>query len=261
MRQAGSLQPTPEGFLNSPGQVPIQERLLDFLRSEFQVEAESRFARLRRVPDSRTKATLRLYSSLCEADRNEFADCCAHWTCANYLPALGIRPIDHTRHAYFQTWNEGLLRATSELESVPLLKLMAKVDKHDLAPGVLTEDQFAYVLSVRPVAKPELRRQVRAALKPLGFTKTFGDEYRCHHAGQDFSVHVDFGGTGAQLRYGVLFPEFGHYEFGFERTLGAGFGDWDFIVEENVDDVFGLFTEVVAYSSQLPARIKNAVKL
>lgn len=48
-------------------------------------------------------------------------------------------------------------------------------------------------------------------------------------------------------------------QFRFERALGFGLGDWDYIVEENVDDVFSLFVEVVQYCFDLPDRIEAAV--
>ena len=106
---------------------------------------------------------------------------------------------------------------------------------------------------------------MRAALKKLGLIKV--DDlgyYRCHLAGMDFSVNVGFGGSHAQLRYVVSFPEFERRhpltQFGFERALGFGFGHWDFIVEENVDEVFQLFNEVIAYSVELPGRIQKAVQ-
>jgi hypothetical protein len=115
------------------------------------------------------------------------------------------------------------------------------------------------------VELPERRRRVRAVLKQFGLVKV--DKlglYRCHHSGKDFSVYVDFGGRHAQLRYAVSFPEFKDrhslIQFGFERALGFGFGHWNFIVEENVDEVFQLFAEVVAYSAELPDRIRNAVR-
>jgi hypothetical protein len=88
--------------------------------------------------------------------------------------------------------------------------------------------------------------------------------YRCHHAGKDFSGHVDFNGRLAQLRCVVLFPEFNDRhpltQFGFERGLGFGWSHWDFIVEENVDEVFEVFTEVVAYAAELPERIRRAIQ-
>jgi hypothetical protein len=88
--------------------------------------------------------------------------------------------------------------------------------------------------------------------------------YRCLHEGKDFFVYVDFGGRLAQLRYAVSFSEFKDRhpltQFGFERAVGFGFGHWDFIVEENVDEVFEVFAEVIAYSIELPDRIRKAVQ-
>jgi DNA replication protein DnaC len=49
-------------------------------------------------------------------------------------------------------------------------------------------------------------------------------------------------------------------QVGFERAVGFGFGHWDFIVEENVDEVCEVFAEVIAYSVELPDRIRNAVQ-
>ncbi len=115
------------------------------------------------------------------------------------------------------------------------------------------------------VPQNERRRRVRAALKKLGLVKVDDlGSYLCHHAGKDFCVHVDFGGRHAQMRYVVWFPEFKNRhpltQFGFEHALGFGYGSWDFIVEENVDEVFEVFTEVVAYAAELPERIRKAIR-
>ena len=81
---------------------------------------------------------------------------------------------------------------------------------------------------------------------------------------QKFSVNVDFGGRYAQLRYSVVRPEFKGVhplsQFRFERAMGFGLGDWDYIVEENVDSVFSLFAEVVEYSLNIPDRMRAATK-
>ena len=66
-----------------------------------------------------------------------------------------------------------------------------------------------------------------------------------------------------QLRYCVALPEFPDVhpllQFRFERALGYGHGDWDFVVEENVADVFAAFVEVINYCRELPDRIRAAV--
>ena len=105
---------------------------------------------------------------------------------------------------------------------------------------------------------------MRAALKPLGYYRV--DDlgyYCCRENGREFRVHVDFGGRSAQLRYCVALPEFPDVhpllQFRFERALGYGHGDWDFVVEENVADVFAAFVEVINYCRELPDRIRAAV--
>ena len=110
-----------------------------------------------------------------------------------------------------------------------------------------------------------LRKRVRAALKPFGLYETdrLGN-YWCEQGQQKFSVNVDFGGRNAQLRYSVAFPEFKdvHHlsQFRFERALGFGLGDWDYIIEENVEDAFLLFGELIRYCFELPGRIRTATK-
>jgi hypothetical protein len=245
------------------------ERLLEFLRSEFRAEEMSGFARLNRIPDSHVKAKLKRYRSLNEAQQESFADCCAHWgySCCSFV--VDVPTLDHTQHPYFQQWSavhSPLLHGDIE-QDVPLLRAMVqqyKIDKFSGVPSSVTEEEFAYASSIRSVKAPELRRRFRAALKPLGYLRVDGlGYYQCRRFNRDFAVHVDYGGRHAQLRYVVSFPEFRERhpltQFGFERTLGFGFGDWDFIVEENVEDAIALFQEVVAYSFELPERIRRAV--
>jgi hypothetical protein len=45
-------------------------------------------------------------------------------------------------------------------------------------------------------------------------------------------------------------------QFRFETALGFGFGDWDYIVAENLDEVFAMFAEVIDYCVALPDRIR-----
>ncbi len=99
-------------------------------------------------------------------------------------------------------------------------------------------------------------------MRPLGYDKV--DDlgyYRCLSDGREFLVHVDYGGSSiAQLRYCVSMPDFALVhplsQFCFERAPGFGFGNWGFIVEENVDDALATFAEAVRYCILLPDRIR-----
>jgi hypothetical protein len=248
------------------------EKLLHFFLQEFKAEEKSDFARLRRVPDSRAESKLRYYISLGKADRAGFADYCAH-SAHNFFgfvvdaPALNL--TQHPSFANVSAWQNIRALATdwSSEKSVPLLRAMVqqyKIDQHRGNPSSVSKKQFDYASSIRSVKAPELRKRVRAALKPLGYYRI--DElgwYCCRQGDREFRVYVDYGGRSAQLRYVVALAEFKGVhpllQFGFERALGMGRGDWNFIVEENVDDVFSLFSEVVKYSSELPDRIRAEV--
>jgi len=180
--------------------------------------------------------------------------------------------LDLNQHPYSakeKAWRDIRALATdwNSERSVPLLRTMVqqyKIDQHRGNPSCVSKKQFEYASSIRSVKAPELRRRVRGALKPLGYYKI--DElgwYCCRQGDREFRVDVDYGGRDAQLRYVVALPEFKGVhplsQFGFERALGMGRGDWNFIVEENVDDVFILFSEVIKYSYELTDRIQAAV--
>jgi len=244
----------------------LSSKLLDFFRCDFHQEERSGFARLSRVPDSSVMARLAYYRSLSDADRLAFADCCAHMAYASYGFLVNAPPIDHTKHPFFSRWS-GANTIVGWTKSVPLLRAAVQQYKIDLKRGVksiVTKELFEYASSIRSIKAPELRKRVRAALRPLGYEKLdkMGN-YWCRKDGREFQVFVDYGGRGAQLRYVVARPEFKDVhplsQFRFEQALGFGFGDWDFIVEENVDEAFALFADLVAESYALPDRIRAAV--
>ncbi len=243
-------------------------KLLDFFRREFQMEENTGFARLSRVPDSHVMAKLAQYRSLGQEDKVSFADCCAHWAHACYGFVVGAPTFDHTQHPFFSQWSSALVSGHWDThKSVPHLRTAVQQYKIDIHRGIascVTKEEFEYASSVRSVKAPELRKRVRAALKRLGYYRK--DElgyYCCRQDGREFRVHVDYGGRHAQLRYVVVRPEFKDVhpltQFRFERALGFGQGDWDFIVEENVDDIFALFSDVVTYSYALPDRIRAEI--
>jgi hypothetical protein len=247
----------------------IREKLIALFRAEIDAEEQRGFPRLSRIPESFLQDRLNHYGELSDTEKDRYKDCSATFAAASHTFVVDTPTIDHTKHPYFGHWRtfKKTLLDNPNLRNVPLFRAMIqqyKIDKHRGVPSSVSEAQFALACSIHPVKLPERRKRVRDVLKQLGLVKV--DKlglYRCHNAGKDFSVYVDFGGQHAQLRYSVSFPEFKHHhpmiQFGFERALGFGWGHWNFIVEENVDDVFRLFAEVVAYSSELPDRIRKAV--
>lgn len=248
----------------------IREKLIAFFRAEIDAEEQWGFPRLHRIPEHFLQDRLNHYRGLSDSEKDRYKDCSATFAAACHTFVLDAPSIDHRKHPYFDRWQafRKTLLDDPNLRNVPLFRAMIqqyKIDKHRGFKSSVSDAQFALASSIRPVKLPERRQRVRAALKQLGLVKV--DKlgfYRCNHAGKNFSVYVDFGGRHAQLRYVVSFPEFTNRhpltQFGFERALGFGCGHWDFIVEENVDEVFEVFAEVVAYSAELPDRIRRAVQ-
>lgn len=251
-----------------PRMSPIP-KLLDFFRREFQMEEGAGFPRLSRIPDTHVKINLSYYRSLSKADRIAFVDCCAHWAHAHYGFVVGAPAFDHTQHPFFSKWSSVLISWSwdARWNSIPLLRSLVQQYKIDTKRGVssaVTKKDFEYASSIRSVKAPDLCKRVRLALKPLGHYKI--DElgyYYCRLSGREFRVHVDYGGREAQLRYVVARPEFKDVhplsQFCFERAIGLGHGCWDYIVEENVEDAFALFADVITYSYELPDRIRAEI--
>ena len=256
----------------STKQLAALKRLREFLRCEIEEEVRSGFARLARIPESHVVDKLRYYGFLNESDKRDFLDCCAHWASAYYgfVVKIPLGQLSLTDHPFFNRWSQGPSwnRNFDDVRSVPLLRSMVqqyKMDLHRRVPSSVTKEQFERASSVRSIKAPELRKRVRSALKPFGHYETDAmGNYWCKRGKRKFSVNVDFGGRYAQLRYRVVRPEFkgvnSHSQFRFERAMGFGFGDWDYIIEENVDAVFSLFAEVIQYSFDLPDRMRAATK-
>lgn len=245
------------------------KKLKEFFSTEIRLEARSGFRMLARVPDSRVVDKLSYYGLLNDADKLAFLDCCAYWASACYGFVIKMPRLSLTDHPFFSKWSQGphWNRDFDNVKSVWLLRSRVqqyKTDLHRRVPSIVSKEQFEQALSVRSIKAPELRNRVRAALAPFGHyeTDTLGN-YWCRKGRKKFCVNVDYAGRYAQLRYSVARPEFKGVhtlsQFLFERAMGFGQGHWDYIVEENVDDVFTLFGEVVQYSFELPDKIRAAV--
>ena len=256
--------------MNELQQLEACSRLLSFLRCELDEEERWGFPRLGRVPDSYVQDRLKHYRLLPAGERDLFKDCSAHLAYRGTAGLVNAPDIEHTAHPYWHQWSaiKKTLLDDPNLRNVPMLRAIVqqyKMDKYRNRPSSISEAQFAYASSIRPVTLPERRRRVRTVLKRFGLFKV--DDlgyYHCSQGGQPFDVHVDFGGNYAQLRYGIVLHDLRekvphHQGLAFESVLGFGFGHWNYIVEENVDDIFDLFAEVVAYVVELPTRIRRAV--
>lgn len=249
------------------------EKLLDFFRGEFRAEESSGFARLSRVPNVELRDCLAHYRSLSKSDQEAYIDCSAHWAHACYGVAIGAPEFDHTSHPYFKQWSHGLANFRSRThyaysqKSIPKFRAVIQQYKIDLHRGVQSrisvEDfEHACAINKKSLKAPELRKRVRAALRPHGYYRIDRFRYCCRKNGHQFYVAVRFGGprTHHQLAYSVARPDLSPKKsFSFERALGFVTGTgWNFIVQENVDDAMSLFSDLVEYSFNLPERMRAA---
>jgi hypothetical protein len=249
------------------------EKLLDFFRGEFLKEESSGFARLSRVPDVRLRDLLANFKSLSRTDQLSYMDCGAHWAYGAHRAVVDAPEIDHMSHPYFKQWSHALgnyynrTHYAYSQRSIPSLCATIqqyKIDIHRHGQSRISKEDFEHACSVnaKSVKAPELRKRIRAVLRPLGYYRMNKFGYCCRKDGREFLVRVSFGGARAphQLAYGVVCPEFSPKQrFKFERALGIVTGrGWDFIVEENVDDALSLFSDLVEYSFMLPERIRAA---
>lgn len=247
------------------------EKLLDFFRSEFQAEENSGFARLSRIPNVRLRDLLAHYRSLGKSDRQAYIDCGAHWAHACFGRVIGAPEFDHMSHPYYIQWSHALgnyhnrTHYAHSQKSVPKVRATIqqyKIDIRRKSQSRISVEDFEYACSInnKSLKAPELRKRVRATLRPLGYYRMDRFHYCCSKEGREFSVGVRFGGPRRhyQFAYGVVRPEF-EGSFSFERALGFVTGTWwDFIIEDNVDDALSLFTDLVEYSFLLPERIRAA---
>lgn len=199
--------------------MPPSQKLLDFIRNEFHTEEASGFKRLKRVPDSRAGEKLKYYLSLSESAKTGFADYLAHAAHNHYAFVVGSAKFDLTKHPFAYIEKERLdVKALTppdwnSIKSVPLLRAMVqtyKIDRHRGVHSSVTKQQFDRASSILSVKAPELRKRLRAVLKPFGYYETdVLGYYHCKSEGRKFSVGADFGARNAQLRYVVVHPYLG----------------------------------------------------
>jgi hypothetical protein len=247
------------------------QALHQFLREEFDTEARTGFGRLSRVPDTKVRHFLDYYRSLNTTDQDALADASTLW---GTLRLLGSRPSANlenlkTNLAWEKWSREALMGSVRDPHyySASLLRTclaQAKIDRAKGKPLSVPRELEAYAASIRSVKTPELRKLVRPLLRSILGVKPSklggGDwHYEGTIDGSYVMVNLVYGGRYAQLSYEVAVqstePSVTFERAGFDVMLGVGFGHWNFIVEENVNDAMALLGELVTYVAELPRRL------
>ncbi len=253
--------------------MPVIKPLHKFLRAEFEAEEKRNFSRLRRVPDTHVRHFLDYYTSLNSHDQDALADAATMWGTLRmthvdlaYEEALDAHPA-------WKLWrHEMTTGAFRDIHyySVPSLRAsaaQAKIDRTRLGASTVPKWLEDYAASIKSVKAPELRRHVRAAFSSLIGAKPSNAggnwDYSGNLNGSKVTVYIDYGGQHAQLGYEIAVvstePALSFKRVGFETALAVGFCDWNFIVEENLEDAMLLLSEFVRYASELPKRLPDGL--
>jgi hypothetical protein len=251
--------------------------IVDWLRREFAAEQSEGFLRLKRVPDTRVIGFLDHFASLSPEKQSELAAVLADWSSYRLLQ----RPIPPATVEEFS-------RATAFPGSVegPGLRysgmnLLAGFAKEAGQAGLgtwfqtrgitglalqLPQTLVRDVADLVPVKIPTLRRLVKVALAQLfaPSVRDIGSEmwrYEEMLAGSSLKVLIRYSGRMGrpQLDYSVEVRGEGRVLSGpslcFESILGAGFGGWNYLTQENAERSVGLFCELIEYVARLPGRL------
>ena len=256
------------------GHMDLMKALHRLLRSDFDIEAGSGFSQLSRVPDTRVRHFLDYYKSLDPSRQDALANTVTFWG-AIRVAGAGPDSYDMLKtDATFNEWSremvQGVGRDRYYYYGVPSFRLCVAQDKIDRAkggPSSVPKDFVDYALSIKSIKTPELSKRVSIAMEQLfgrKFSKKKGGglEFAGELSGAEVTGWVDYSGR-FQLKYQVCAKsvspplQLGHA--GYDTALGGGLGQWNFIVEENVDDAIEFLTESVTYIAALPQRLASRI--
>jgi hypothetical protein len=246
--------------------------LQKFCRNEFLQEEQQDFLTLKRIPSTIVCRFLRYYNELDTAGKTEFCEAASLRAAMNLMISLKLEPAPVqsplAHNVAWKKWSDWNIKNSWRFPSIPELRIyvgQATIDREESGPMESNNALDHLIASVRNIYADKLRKCVRLKLNEL-FSATArnrgGGEwvYDCNLNNSAVSVNVDYGGRASQIRYAIVIEESNSFgrkleSISYEAALGIGRGDWDFIVQENLDDSMRLLAEFVVYASKLPQRI------
>jgi hypothetical protein len=243
-----------------------RSRVVHFVRAIILKEAETAFARLRRVPSTYTWRCVEHLQTLAPPRQEKFFD-----DIADRAPVfLGLEPPPTKwQSPEMAKFYDEVLQSPSQHISARLLRGMAAAKRTDGPQGLFSNLSDALVRqadSIRPTTASRIRKDVERELEEhFGATAhNLGGGswiYKGRHSGRPFSVMIDYGGRVDQLRYYVQLSDASTglktRTLNYETLLGLGFGQWDFVTAdsqlENVRLLRELIQELVLIPDELVA--------
>jgi hypothetical protein len=244
-------------------------RMRTYVEVALELEAESGWTRMWRVPSTQTWKTLDYISAL-PAERR------AHLFEA--LVANAMYFFEPGRDRGLQAYPSGHVEYRAMVDSQPrtggwdyldvrtLRAILA--DRRSPTPSPELGAVPAAVLARAAAIQPTTPTQIRNVVKET-FAQRFGARaenrkggnwrYAGAHHGRPLTVAIDYGGMSDQLRYQVSFDEGAkgiHVRgISYERMLGVGLGHWDSLTADNLAASVALLADLVADLATIPDRV------
>jgi hypothetical protein len=257
----------------------VRNDIVAFLRADFDAEAEARFPRLCRSPQTKIIQFIDYFASLGRADQSDFLGALAlrGSLLINPIPAR-LPPAAPAFDRYWKTvTSQGPLSGGYRYCDVKTLAAIPQIAEFGSYEGWIEKTQRPWVSEralepredllpqmecLTPAPAPRLRKLVKATLQARGFTpeKTKGSEHQYVNS-SGAVVRVDFGSYLGQLVYQVSAAcgETRIVRLSYE-SLWSQPGGWDYLTEENAARSVDHLAELVEYLIQLPERIQDRTK-
>ena len=254
----------------SAHEVEVQNAVGEFLTDEFESERRAGFRTVRRIPDTRVFRFLDYFADLAGAEQSELRDALVRRALLLLQPTGTAQDLSENSVAYRQYVDA--LRGMNADKYIPARRLESlaayfHAGTYRAAFRGVPAGSLRYAASLNPTKTVELRRRINAAFAELFAANTdrLGANvwlYRGHLAGSRINVEIDYGGGSDQLRYQATVRSLSHpvvlKGLNYERVLGIGNGNWDFITEENLERSLSLLCEFVSYVAGLPGRLPDS---
>ena len=246
----------------------FQEDVYRFVRSAIDAEAANEFWILRRVPNTRAWKTVDYILRLPARRRSSLYDdfACVAMDC--FLPTrqTKLHPYRAGSEEY-RAYCDGVVGFVGwQFEPVRFLRAAVSARRDDpMATFGMSDAMLKQVQEMRTTKAPEMRKTIKRI-----FAQRFGAraenqgggdwQYVGEWEGRGFAVRIDYGHRfGTQLEYEVKFsdPATGltASRLSYESFLGMGFGNWDYLTADNLEDAAVLLADLIEGLVSIPDRL------
>jgi hypothetical protein len=242
-----------------------------FLRCLLDREAESRYARTRRIPSTYTWKVVDYLLRLQVIERDElFAVLATRGSFALRRDRDVSQVPDWRQSPSFRRFTDTLgWMCDWKYMGLRMLKAIARDFRSDPTYGAFRDtppEVIERAETIRPAKAPAIRKLVGTFLaERFGATAEKLDEgewdYHGSVRGRIFTASIDYRNNTYQLRYDLAFADaetgVRAERFAYEGMLGIGFGWWDFITAENLHDSIVLLCDLIEESVTIPDKLRG----